>query len=98
VTILILLGIYVSFSIGELGEVEKGFDFPRVLKTATNWDIDDPPKPTLIRLFLLSSSIDLFDNIRVIPYIATIALVILTYFITIEISKKIKIVTKATFF
>jgi len=88
VTILILLGIYVSFSVGELGEVEKGFDFPRVLKTATNWDIDDPPKPTLIRLFLLSSSIDLFDNIRVIPYIATIALVILTYFITIEISKK----------
>jgi len=89
IVFVIMLGIYIFSSIGEVVEEEKGFDFPLVMQNIKNWNIDDyPPEPYFFRFFLLSSSIDLFDNIRVIPYIATIALVILTYFITLEISKK----------
>jgi len=89
IIIVIMLGIYIFSSIGELGDEEIGLDSPGVVKDAENWSIDNfSPNLYLVRFFLLSSSIDLFDNIRIIPFIASIALVILTYFITLEISKK----------
>jgi len=90
IVIVVMLSIYISFSISELGETEKWFDSPSVQRNAENWNMDkiDENLHAPFRLFLLSSSINLFDNIRVIPFIASIALVILTYLITLQISQK----------
>jgi len=41
-----------------------------------------------VKFFLLSSSLNLFDNIRIIPFLASIGLLILTYFITFSMTKK----------
>ena len=85
-----MLSIYVSASIWEIDEVENWFDTEAVIQKAENWDLDELTKDFDIpfRFFLLSSSIELFDNIRIIPFIASIALVILTYLITLQISQK----------
>jgi len=85
-----MLSIYVSASIWDLDEVENWFDTEAVIEKAENWDLEEFTKIFDIpfRFFLLSSSIELFDNIRVIPFIASIALVILTYLITLQISQK----------
>ncbi len=90
IVIVAMLSIYISSSVSELGETEKWFDSPLVQRNAENWNIDKIGESFYapFRLFLLSSSINLFDNIRVIPFIASIALVVLTFFITREIAHK----------
>jgi len=88
--LVILLSIYITSSVSELSEEELWEDFPAVKKTAENWSFDSIFKEFNLhfRFFLLSSSIEIFDNIRMIPFFASISLLILTYFITVEISQK----------
>jgi len=43
---------------------------------------------THVTLFLTSSSMQLFGNYKVIPFIASISLLVLTYFFTVEITQK----------
>lgn len=90
IVIVILLGIYIGFSVGELATEEMWPDYNGVKQRVQNWNINqigDNFEPD-VRYFLLSGSVNLFGNIRVIPFIASIALLVLTYFITQEISKK----------
>ena len=55
IVFVIMLGIYIFSSIGEVVEEEKGFDFPLVMENIKNWNIDDyPPKQYFFRFFLLS--------------------------------------------
>jgi len=68
-------------------------DYLRVKPTVDNWPFgDNVPFPDLhilhVKNFFLKSSIILFQNIRVIPFLASIATLVLTYLITLEISKK----------
>jgi len=92
ITIVVLLTIYIPASIGELNEDEgeKWADFAAVNARTDSWKFEEITQfyDLHFRFFLLSSSIDLFENIRVIPFIASIALLILTYFITMEMSQK----------
>lgn len=90
IVIIILLGIYTGFSVGELATEESWGDYSNVKQRVEDWNINqvgDNFEPD-VRYFLLSSSLNLFGNIRVIPFIVSIALLVLTYFITQEISKK----------
>lgn len=84
-----LLILYVGFTVEELQHEETSVDYPHVKEGAKNWSFENfSGVGPYIRSFLLSVSLNIFDNIRVIPFIASISLLILTYFITFEISKK----------
>lgn len=86
----VMLGIYISFSISELSEEEPWGDYTGVKNTVDAWTIDKVFKgfDLHVRWFLLSSSVNVFDNMRVIPFIASISLLVLTYFLTLQISHK----------
>ncbi len=88
--ILVLLSIYIAGTVEEL-KVEESFgDYTAVKEQVLSWNIDEIYKgfDFHLRFFLLGSSLNLFENIRVIPFIASISLLILTYLITLEMSKK----------
>ena len=89
--ITILLGVYIIFNVNELFEPEPWEDFERATKTTLEaWtlealvDLDSPP----IVYFLGNISMTVFGSYRVIPFIASIALLVLTYAMTYELSKK----------
>ncbi len=89
-TILVILSIYIAATVGEL-QVEEPFgDYSAVKESVLAWNVDEILKgfDFHVRFFLLGSSLNLFGNIRVIPFISSIALLILTYLITLEMSKK----------
>ncbi len=90
IVIVVLLGIYVGFSANELAIEEEWEDFHEVKRKAHERSIEkaiqnfDVP----VKYFFLSNSIKVFDNIRVLPFFASICLLVLTYFITARISQK----------
>jgi len=70
-------------------------DFKRVQKTVENWPIADPDKQTFktlqvlhVKNFFLKSSEILFQNMKVVPFLASIALLFVTYLFTVKISGK----------
>ena len=89
VTIALLLSIYVIVNFNELATEEQWEDYPGVIERLERWS---PEQITSVephvRYFLLWSSMILFGNYRIIPFIASIFLLLLTYFFTVEISKK----------
>jgi len=90
IVIVILLVIYVGFSVGELTTIEKWEDYPGIKKRIDNWSpeqITSTFEPH-VKYFLHWSSMILFGYYTVIPFIASISLLLLIYFITVEISKK----------
>ena len=93
-TALIVLGvillIYTAASAVELSQDETFADFINVEKAAENFGVDYVSEKiiNLVKFFLLSSSIALFDNIRVIPLIASVAALTVTYLLTVKISQK----------
>jgi len=90
IAMIILLAVYITASAQEIASEEVVGDYSEVKRRVTNWNIDqvDQEFEPHVRYFFLSSSLALFDNIRVIPFIASIALLVLTYFITLELSQK----------
>ena len=41
-----------------------------------------------VRMFLLWSSLNVFQNVKILPFVASILLVVVTYFLTYQISQK----------
>jgi len=94
ITIMIILGAYIAFTIQDLGvdELSENIDFSRLQPV-----IDDFPyaedaiksiRILIVKNFLIYSSNEIFDNVNVIPYIGSIALLVLTYFFTAKITNK----------
>ena len=87
-----LIGLYIIFNVHELIEADPLEDFERYTQpTLEEWPGED--LSTLISnhpiiFFLGNLSMTVFGSYRVIPFIASIALLVLTYAITYEISKK----------
>ena len=89
IVITIILSIYIAATVGEFAIEESWYDLRNLQETVDNWAIDDLKRFDVhVNNFLLSLSIYLFDNIRVIPFVASISLLITTFFITKEITKK----------
>lgn len=99
IVVIILLGIYIVLSVSELSTEETWGDYKTsgisetqgVKDRVAGWsfnDITKSPSEPHLRYMLLSVSIKILGNIRIIPFITSIALLVLTYFITKEISKK----------
>ncbi len=91
IVIIVLIAFYTIFSIDELGreEYELG-DYRDVKKAAENWTFNEfnISIGSHLKYFLLHTSFLIFDNIRILPFVASIALLILTYFITVKITEK----------
>ncbi|MGI0011786.1 MAG: hypothetical protein ACREAE_10350, partial [Nitrosopumilaceae archaeon] len=100
IVVIIILAIYVILSAGELATEETWEDYTTIGETGTyqatkdrasGWNINqiiDTPSEPHFRYMLLNISLKIFGNVRVIPFIASIALLVLTYYITKEIAKK----------
>lgn len=94
---IIILTIYIGFSIPELSinEIDQWPDF-LVLESALNiWPSTDhlsiyvkEQNTRYVRMALLDFSQDFFQNIKFLPFLASISVVILTALITIQIAKK----------
>jgi len=95
ITLIVLLVIYISFSVGELSIEENLEDFAAVERRVAGvgiqapWSIDSASgfEPH-VRYFLLSVSMNVFDNFKVIPFFASIGLLIMTYLFTVKITQK----------
>ena len=90
IIIAILLIIYISVSASELSSEEKFEDYKNVKNRLEVWSIDKVFQSfePHARYFLISTSMTLFGNFKIIPFVASIALLITTYFITKTIAQK----------
>jgi len=88
--ILILIGFYVVFTMTEVLTEDQWPDYNRVKFSLETWSITDFTKKfdLHVKYLLGNISLQVFGSYRVIPFMASIALLVLTYAITTEISKK----------
>jgi len=88
--VLILLVFFIVMNAAELTEIEEWEDYPGVIKRVENWS----PEQIIsgfephFRHFMLWSSMKIFGYFTVIPFIASILLLLLTYFFTVTITNK----------
>lgn len=94
VFVILLFG-YIGFAMSDIGEDEGDTwgDYPNLLGVIEKWpDAEGGRNASLevlhVKNFLIKSSMVLFDNPKVIPFIESISLVILTYFFTVQIAQK----------
>jgi len=88
-----LIAIYVIFNVGKIwdSEEESWGDYEKAVSQAKNWSAFSSISLSLgsdLRIFLLSISLNIFGNIRIIPFIVSISLLVMTYFLAAELSKK----------
>ncbi len=89
ISMIVLLTIYVSVTAGELSMLENLEDYVGVIKRLDTWSIDTISSfEPHVRYFMLSSSMILFGNYKIIPFLTSIALLIITYLITEAITQK----------
>jgi len=88
VIMLVLISSYVGFTVPELSEPEIWGDFEGVKNRVDNWSFNDGEGLVDFRHFMLNLSINIFDSYRMVPFLYSIALLILTYFFTVKISQK----------
>jgi len=90
--ILILLSLYIGLSFHELSEPELWGDFIFIESGLEGWPYDNVYDLGTYHLHtknaLLYISENIFQNIKVVPFIASILLVFLTYIFTVQITKK----------
>jgi len=90
VTMMVILSIYIIATAGELAEEEKWEDYIDVKNRVETWspdDIIDRFEPH-VRYVFISLSMTLFGNYAVIPFLTSIALLVMVYFFTKEIAHK----------
>ncbi|HEX5457839.1 MAG TPA: hypothetical protein VFX64_05575 [Candidatus Nitrosotalea sp.] len=88
--IIILVAIFVALTAGTLSKEETWVDYKAVKDRVPWWSISQITEgfEPHVRYFLLSTSLKIFGNIRVVPFITSIALLLLTYFFTKNITQK----------
>ena len=90
IIIVILLVIYVLASAEELSTEETLEDYEHIKIRLSYWNITQVTNQVFephVKYFLLTTSMILFGNYKVIPFLASIALLITTYIITETITK-----------
>ena len=97
IVFLIIMGIYIGLSAPELFLDEAlQWDDYIVLETALElWPDGESDNPYVqeqndryVRMFLLDTSLNTFQNIKFLPFIASITVVFFTYFLTTQICQK----------
>ena len=98
ISLIVILGIYVGLSSPELllDESEQWADYNAVLAPALQiWPSGESndvyvkeQNDRYVRMFLLDVSFDIFQNIKLLPFIASILVVVFTYLITAQFCQK----------
>jgi hypothetical protein len=90
VGVVILLAVFAALTAGTLAKEETWVDYAAVKSRIQTWTISDFAHSfePHVRYLLLSASLHIFGNIRVIPFITSIALLLVTYFFTKSITQK----------
>jgi len=97
VILIVILSVYVGITANELSiyELNQYGDFLVLEKAVKMWPEQESDNKYLaeqldrhVRMVLLVASEEVFHNIKVIPYLASIFLLITTYFLTIKLSEK----------
>jgi len=98
ISLAIILGVYVGLSTPELflNEGKDWSDYHQVLLPALEiWPFgqtDDiyikEQNDRYVRMFLLDVSLEIFQNIKLLPFIASILVVVFTYLITVQFCQK----------
>ena len=90
----IIIGLYITLSVGELSlqEIDTWHDWQflgPIIEQFPYGGEDDPSLKLLyVKNFFLYSSQQVFQNVKIIPFIGSISVVFLTYFLTVQIAKK----------
>jgi len=89
-SMVVILAIYVAASASELSEEEQWEDYIGVKQRLESWSPDQITRSfePHVNYFFISSSMILFGNYAVIPFLASIALVIMVYLFTKQITNK----------
>jgi len=98
IALAVILGVYIGLSAPELSLDESAdwADYDAVLLPALEiWPFgqaDDiyvqEQNDRYVRMFLLDASLDIFQNIKLLPFIASILVVVFTYLITVQFCQK----------
>tara|TARA_B100000686_G_C16796368_1_gene982641 strand:- start:2963 stop:4183 length:1221 start_codon:yes stop_codon:yes gene_type:complete len=97
ITAIIILGIYIGFSSGELfiHETNQWSDFEileeslEIWPSTDHWNVYIKEQNTrYVRMMLLDFSQDFFQNIKLLPFVSSILVVVFTALITTQIAKK----------
>jgi len=90
ICIIIILGIFCAVTAGTLAKEETWEDYSSVKKRLATWNISDfgHSFEPHVKYLLLTASTHIFGNIRVIPFITSMALLLLVYFFTVNITQK----------
>jgi len=97
IIVVIILIFYIGFSVNELSINEDGqwSDYEVLKKALEIWpstESDDiyvqEQNSRYVRMSLLVSSLEIFQNIKILPFVASISLLVVTFFITYQISHK----------
>jgi len=94
-TVVLILFFYIGAVMMDYSndESEQLGDFEGVLMAAEDWPYGPgSPHKSLndlhVKNFLLKSSLVLFGNIKILPILGSVSLILLTYFFTVHIAKK----------
>ena len=97
VSLFVIIGIYVGFSIPELfiDESTQWGDYVALDEALKLWPFGESDNVYVqeqndryVRMFLLDVSHDIFQNIKLLPFLASILVVFFTYLITVQFCKK----------
>lgn len=94
IVIAVLLAIYVSYTVLDLtlDESEEWKDYIRIQHVLEDWPESQNSEPTtkirVVKNVLLFFSQNYLQNIKIVPYLASIALLLVTYFLTEKISNR----------
>lgn len=90
VVMIVLVVIYAAYAAAELGMQEKLEDYAAVKNRVDTWNISQVSNVSEphVNYFFLKASMILFGNYKVIPLLASIALLVTTYFLTKQITQK----------
>jgi hypothetical protein len=82
----IILIIFTSLSYEQIISDEKHMDWPMLKVGLDKWPPEEFYFDTHVRMFLLTASFAIFGNYRVIPFLASVTLLILVYLFTNKIT------------
>jgi len=94
---IVMLSVYIGFTVEELSidESTQWTDYKILNDALKLWPYENSNDfwineqlDRYVRLFLLDVSLNIFQNIKLLPFVASILLVIVTYFVTFQISHK----------
>ena len=88
VVVTIMIGFYATFTVNEVFTEDPWEDYQSAKYSIEHWSLDGGKGLLSVKYFLLYDSFYLLKNVRAIPFVASIALVILTYLVTERITKK----------